>query len=60
MPASSKKLFDIQATLERGFTMKRVAEMMRTRFKCIVHISTRNTAQSFGHFSQMIKCSFTN
>ena len=28
--------------------------------KCTVEISTHNTAQSFGHFGLMVKCSFTN
>ena len=29
-PASSKEFLDIQATIERGFTLKRVRDMTRT------------------------------
>ena len=29
-PASSKEFFDIQATIECGFTLKRVRDMIRT------------------------------
>ena len=29
-------------------------------FKCTVQISTRNTPQSFGQFTQMVECSFKN
>ena len=29
-PASSKDFLDIQATIERGFTLKRVSDMIRT------------------------------
>ena len=29
-PVSSKEFFDIQATIECGFTLKRVSEMIRT------------------------------
>ena len=30
VPASSKKFLDIQATIERGFTLNRVRDMTRT------------------------------
>ena len=30
MPASSKEFLDIQATIEDGFTLKRVRDMTRT------------------------------
>ena len=30
VPASSKEFLDIQATIERGFTLKRVRDMTRT------------------------------
>ena len=29
-PVSSKEFFDIQATIERGFTLRRVCDMIRT------------------------------
>ena len=47
-PASSKEFLDIQATIECGFTLKRVRDMIKTYSQCTVQISTHNTAQSFG------------
>ena len=38
MPVSSKEFLDIQATIECGFTLKRICDMVRTysHFFCII------------------------
>ena len=36
-PASSKEFLDIQATIECGFTLKRVRDMIRTFSRLILH-----------------------
>ena len=48
--ASSKEFLGIQATIECGFTLKRVREIIRQSVKWTVQIITHNTAQSFGQF----------
>ena len=46
-PASSKGFLDIQATIERGFTLKSVRDMTEYTVKCTIQISAQNTVQSF-------------
>ena len=41
--------------MERGFLVKRVHDMIKSNT-----VSTHNTAQSFGQFDQMVKCSLRN
>ena len=60
MPASSEEFLDIQATIECGFNLKRVCDMIKHTIECTVMISTQNTAQSSGQFYQMVECFFTN
>ena len=50
MPASSKEFLYIKAFIERGFTWKRVHEMIGKAIKYTVQITTHNIAQSFGQF----------
>ena len=55
-PVSSKKLLDIQATIECGFTLKtRTWHDKNIQSKCTVQKSTHNTAQSFGQFTLKIR-----
>ena len=54
--ASSKEFLDIQKTAECGFTLKRLVTWHKPIVKFNVQISTHNTAQSFGQFSQMVEC----
>ena len=56
----SKEFLDIQATIECGFTLKRVDKKIRTYSQMHRIVSTHNTAQSFNQFGWMAKCSFTN
>ena len=37
-------------TMECGFTLKRLRDMIITYSQCTVQLSTHNTAQSFGQF----------
>ena len=53
--ASSKEFLDIQKTAECGFTLKRLVTWHKPIVKFNVQISTHNTAQSFGQFSQMVE-----
>ena len=59
LEAGAKSENEVTATIEYGFTLKRVHDMTRT-VKCIVQISTQNTAQSFSQFGQMVECLFKN
>ena len=44
MPASSKEFFDIQATIEFGFTLKRLPDMTRTYSQ--MHRTSKNSGHS--------------
>ena len=51
MPALTKEFLDIQTTIECGFTLKSVDDMIRTY--CQMHYTgkySEHTAQSFGQF----------
>ena len=37
-----------------------VLESPISSIRCTIQISTHDTAQSFGQFGEMVKCSFTN
>ena len=50
MSASSKEFFGIQATIECGFTLTRVRDVIGTYSQMYRTVSTQNTAQSFGQF----------
>ena len=43
-PVSRKEFFDFQATIECGFTLKRVCDSQECKVKCTVQISSHNTA----------------
>ena len=45
-PASSKEFLDIQATIECGFTLKRVRDMTRTYSLYIPHVGMKKMTQS--------------
>ena len=47
-PASSKEFLDIQATIECGFTLKRVRDMIKTYSQMHRTDKYSQTAQSFG------------
>ena len=59
-PASSKEFLDIQATIECGFTLKRVRDMTKTYSQIHRTDKYQNTARSFGQFGQVVECSFKN
>ena len=45
-PASSKEFLDIQATIECGFTLKRVRDMTRTYSHTLLNKYKRNNVKS--------------
>ena len=56
----SKEFLDTQATIECGFTLKRVLDMVRTYSQMHCTDQTHNTDQSFGKFDRVVDCSFKN
>ena len=59
-PASSKESIDIQATIECGYTLKRVRDMVRIYSQMNRTDKYSEQRQSFDHLRQMLECSFKN
>ena len=54
MPALNKEFFDIQATIECGFTLKRVRDMIKTYYHMHRTDKYSQHSSSFGQFGQIV------